>query len=55
MVAVKLPNIMSGSISFENILSIRVLRWLVNLVGCKIKSINELEVIIQEVNIKISK
>ena len=44
MVAVKLPNIMSGSITFENILSIRVLEWLVILVGCKIKGINELEV-----------
>ena len=36
IVAVKLPNIMSGSITFENIL------WLVILVGCKIKR-NELE------------
>ena len=43
MVAVKLPDIMSGSITFENILSIRVFEWLVNLVGCKIKGINELE------------
>ena len=34
---------MSGSITFENILSIRVLKWLVILVGCKIKGINELE------------
>ena len=33
---------MSGSIEFENI-SIRVLEWLVILVGCKIKRINELE------------
>ena len=33
---------MSGSIAFENILSIRVLEWLVVLVGCKIKAINEL-------------
>ena len=59
---------MSGSITFENILSIRVLEWLVILVGCKIKGINELEareskksiflimlIIIQEVNIKFSK
>ena len=37
MVAVKLPNIMSGSITFENILSIRVLEWLVILVGFKLK------------------
>ena len=43
MVAVKLPEIMSGSITSENILSIRVLEWLVMLVGCKIKGINELE------------
>ena len=43
MVAVKLPEIMSGSITLENILSIRVLECLVILVGCKIKGINELE------------
>ena len=43
MVAVKLPDIMSGSIIFENALSIRVLEWPVILVGCKIKGINELE------------
>ena len=42
MVAIKLPDIMSGSIIFENILSVRVLEWLVILVGCKIKGINEL-------------
>ena len=42
MVAVKLPDITSGSITFENILSIRELEWLVILVGCKIKGINEL-------------
>ena len=41
--AVKLSDIMSGSITFENILSIKVLEWLVFLVGCKIKGINELE------------
>ena len=34
---------MSGSITFENILSIRVLKWIVILVGCKTKGINELE------------
>ena len=33
--------IMSGSITFENILPIRVLKWLVILVGCKMKGINE--------------
>ena len=43
MVAVKLPDIMSGSITSENILSIRVLEWLVIQVCCKIKGINELE------------
>ena len=43
MVAVKLPDIISGSITFENILFIRVLELLVVLVGCKIKGINELE------------
>ena len=43
ILAVKLPDIMSGSMTFENILSIRVLEWLVILVSCKIKGINELE------------
>ena len=43
MVAVKLHDIMFGSIMFENILPIRVLEWLVILVGCKIKAINELD------------
>ena len=41
MVAVKLSDIMSGSITFENIWSIKVLEWLLILVGCKIKGINE--------------
>ena len=41
MVAVKLPDIMSGS--FENISSVRVFEWLVFLVGYKIKGTNELE------------
>ena len=36
IVAVKLPDIMSGSITFENILFRRVLEWLVTLVGYKI-------------------
>ena len=44
MVAVKLPDVISGSIAFENILSIRVLKWLVILVGCKIEGRDELEV-----------
>ena len=43
MVAVKLPDIRSGSITFGNILSITVLEWLVILVGCKITGISELE------------
>ena len=43
MVAVKLPDIMSESRTFENTLSIRVLELLVILVGCKFKAINELE------------
>ena len=43
MVAVKLPDIMSGSISSEDKLSISVLVWLIILVGCKTKGINELE------------
>ena len=34
---------MSGSITFKNILSLRVLEWLVILVGCKIKDKDELE------------
>ena len=38
--ALKLPNITSGSTTFENILSIKVL--LVILTGCKVKGINEL-------------
>ena len=43
MVAVKLQDIMSGLLKFENILSIRVVEWLVILAGCKIKGINEFE------------
>ena len=39
----QIPDIMSGSITFENILSIRVLEWLVILVVCKIEHINKLE------------
>ena len=38
----KLPD-MSESIKFKNILSKRVLEWLVILIGCKIKGIYELE------------
>ena len=41
MVAVKLSDIMSGSITFQNI-SVRVLEWLIIPVGFKIKGINEL-------------
>ena len=43
MVPVKLPYFLSASIMIENMLSIRVLEWLVILVGCKIKGINELD------------
>ena len=43
MVSVELPDIMSGSKTFENISSIKVLEWLVVLVGCKIKGKNKLE------------
>ena len=39
----KLPDVISGSIKFEKILSTEVLEWLVILVGYKIKGINELE------------
>ena len=39
MVPVKLPDIISRSIMFENMLSIRILEWLVILAGCKIKGI----------------
>ena len=41
--AVKLPDIVSGSITFEKILSAKVFESLFVLVGCKIKGINELE------------
>ena len=41
--AVKLPDIMSGSITFKNILSIRVFEWIIFLVGCKLTGVNELE------------
>ena len=43
MVAVKLVDIISESITFESILSIRVLEQLFSLVSCKIKGINQLE------------
>ena len=43
MVAVELPDIMSGSITFENILSTIVLEWLVIPVGCKIKGKHQLQ------------
>ena len=42
-VAVKLPDVMSGSIAFQNMLSIRVLEWLIIQFGCKIKGINKFE------------
>ena len=47
MVAVKLPDTMPGShlkITNENKSSLRVLEWLVILVGCKINYKSELEV-----------
>ena len=40
MVAVELPDIMSESITFENVLSIRLLEWIFALVGCKNKKVN---------------
>ena len=43
MVTVRLPYTVSGSKKFENILSIRVLKWLVILVDHKIKGMKELE------------
>ena len=43
MLSDKLLDIMSGSKMFENILSIRVLEWLIILVACKIKVIIELD------------
>ena len=43
MVTVKLSDIISGSITFENVLYIRVLEWVIILFGCKIKGINDLE------------
>ena len=43
MMIVKLPDFMSGSITFGDILSIRVLEWLVIQVGCKYKSIKGLK------------
>ena len=44
MVAVKLPDTMSESMMFENIYCLldRLLEWLVILVGCNMKGINEL-------------
>ena len=42
MVAVELHDIMPGPIMFENILPIRGLEWLVIMISCKIKGINEL-------------
>ena len=43
MVAVELPDITSGSITFENMLSVSVLEWLVLLVGCEITGTNDFE------------
>ena len=43
MVSDKLLDTMSGSKMFENILSIRVLEWLIVLAACKIKVTIELD------------
>ena len=43
MVAVILPDIISGEIKLENILPMTVFEWLVILVGCKIYGMKELE------------
>ena len=40
MVAVKLPDIMSESVTIEKIIYIRVLEWRVILVGSKHKGLN---------------
>ena len=40
---VKLPEIASGEIVLEDILSVSVLKWEVNQVGCKIYGTKELE------------
>ena len=40
MLAIKFPDIMSESTTFETILSIGVFEWLVTLVGCKINGKN---------------
>ena len=37
------PDIISGEIKLENILSMRVFEWLVILVGCKIYGIKRIE------------
>ena len=42
MVAVILPDIISGEIKLENILPMTVFEWLVILVGCKIYGMKEL-------------
>ena len=44
MVEFKLFDFIFGWRAFENILSTRILKWLVILVGCKIKGVNELEI-----------
>ena len=44
MVEFKLFDFIFGWRAFENILPKRILKWLVILVGCKIKGVNELEI-----------
>ena len=43
MVAVMFPDIASHKSTFEKILSMRILEWLVSLVGCKIYRMIEFE------------
>ena len=43
IVAVMLPDIISGEVKQENIMSVRVFEGLVILVGCKIYGIKELK------------
>ena len=43
MVAVMFPDIASHESTFEKILSIKVLEWLVSLAGCKIYGMIEFE------------
>ena len=57
MVAVKLPNVISGSKTSGSILSKRVIEWPVISVGSKIEGINEnlMVIIVQKTQIKLTK